>query len=90
LTQIILDMGLPLSLKISAIKILEKTVYKVSDNALFVCFDTGIESDFAREIAKQKPERIVFRDSTFKDDTAKENVKQLLKQLSPDTQMRII
>ncbi len=90
LTQIILDMGLPLSLKIEEIKILEKTVYKVSDNALFVCFDTGIESDFAREIAKQKPERIVFRDSTFKDDTAKENVKQLLKQLSPNTQMRII
>lgn len=90
LTQIMLDMGLPLSLKIEEIKILEKAVYKVSENALFVCFDTDIESDFAREIAKEKPERIVFRDSTFKDDTAKENVKQLLKQLSPDTQMRII
>ncbi len=34
--------------------------------------------------------RIVFKDSSFKDDTAKENVWQLLKQLSPETEMKVI
>jgi co-chaperonin GroES (HSP10) len=40
--------------------------------------------------AKEKPMRIVFRDNGFKDDTAKTNVKQLLKQLSPETEMKVI
>jgi adenine-specific DNA-methyltransferase len=34
--------------------------------------------------------RIVFRDSGFADDTAKINVQQLLKQLSPETEMKVI
>jgi hypothetical protein len=32
----------------------------------------------------------VFRDSGFADDTAKINVQQLLKQLSPETEMKVI
>jgi hypothetical protein len=34
--------------------------------------------------------RIVFRDNGFADDTAKINVQQLLKQLSPETEMKVI
>jgi adenine-specific DNA-methyltransferase len=34
--------------------------------------------------------RIVFRNSSFVSYTAKENVKQLLKQLSAETEMRVI
>jgi adenine-specific DNA-methyltransferase len=34
--------------------------------------------------------RVVFRDRSFANDTAKENVKQLLKQLSSETEMRVI
>ena len=48
------------------------------------------EAKFAKEIAKESPLRIVFKDSAFKDDTAKVNVKQLLKQLSPETEMKVI
>lgn len=33
---------------------------------------------------------IVFRDNGFIDDTAKENVKQLLKQLAPNTEMKVL
>lgn len=90
LTQVLLDWGLPLSLKILQVKIADKTVYKVADNSLYVCFDKGIDEDFAKEVANDKPLRIVFRDSGFKDDTAKTNVKQLLKQLSPETEMKVI
>jgi adenine-specific DNA-methyltransferase len=32
----------------------------------------------------------VFKDNSFKDNSAKTNVKQLLKQLSPETEMKVI
>lgn len=88
--QVMLDWGLPLSLKISQETIAGKHVFKVADNSLYACFDKGIDEEFAKTIASEKPLRIVFRDSGFKDDTAKINVKQLLKQLSPDTEMKVI
>lgn len=90
LAQVMLDWGLPLSLKIEQLNVSSKQVYKVAANSLMACFDKGIDEAFAKEIAKHSPMRVVFRDSSFKDDTAKENVKQLLKQLSPDTEMRVI
>ena len=84
LFQILLDLGLSLSLPIQTKTILKKTVYCVAGNSLYACFDSGIDEAFAREIAKENPLRIVFRDSGFKDDTAKTNVQQILKQLSPN------
>ena len=63
---------------------------QVAGNSLYTCFDTGIDEGFAKAVAKEKPLRIVFKDSGFKNDTAKENVKQLLKQLSPDTEMKVL
>lgn len=90
LTQIMLDWGLPLSLPIERKTISGKEVYAVAGDSLYCCFDNGIDEAFSKEIATEKPLRIVFRDSGFKDDTAKENVKQLLKQLSPATEMRVI
>lgn len=90
LVQIMLDWGLPLSLRIQQMNVSGKNVFKVAENSLYACFDKGIDETFAREIAKDKPLRIVFRDSGFKDDTAKTNVKQLLKQLSPETEMKVI
>ena len=90
LAQVMLDWGLPLSLKIEQSTINGKKVFKVAENSLFACFDNGIDESFAKEIAKEKPLRIVFRDNGFKDDTAKVNVKQLLKQLSPETEMKVI
>ena len=85
-----LDWGLPLSLKIETKIIDGKNVFAVAENSLYAYFEDGVNESFAKEIAKEKPLRIVFKDSSFADDTAKENVKQLLKQLSPDTEMRVI
>jgi len=90
LAQVMLDWGLPLSLKIEQVDVLGKKLFKVAENSLFACFDSGIDEEFAKEIAKESPLRIVFKDSAFKDDTAKVNVKQLLKQLSPETEMKVI
>lgn len=90
LAQVMLDWGLPLSLKIERLKIAGKEVFRVAENSLYACFDKGLDEAFAKEIAKDKPLRVVFRDNGFKDDTAKVNVKQLLKQLSPETEMKVI
>ena len=90
LAQVMLDWGLPLSLKIEQVNMRGKKVFKVAENSLFACFDSGIDEEFAKEIAKEAPLRIVFRDNGFKDDTAKVNVKQLLKQLSPETEMKVL
>jgi adenine-specific DNA-methyltransferase len=90
LAQVMLDWGLPLSLKIVQVDVSGKKVFKVAENSLYACFDNGIDEDFAKAIAKDEPLRIVFKDSGFKDDTAKTNVKQLLKQLSPETEMKVI
>jgi adenine-specific DNA-methyltransferase len=90
LAQIMLDWGLPLSLKIQKKEVAGKAVLMVAEDSLFACFDKDIDEAFAREIAKDKPLRIVFRDNGFRDDTAKINVQQLLKQLSPETEMKVI
>lgn len=88
--QVMLDWGLPLSLPIERKTIAGKEVYVVAGDSLYCCFDDQIDEAFAKAVAQDHPMRIVFRDKGFKDDTAKENVKQLLKQLSPNTEMRVV
>ena len=105
--QVMLDWGLPLSLPIEQTIIAGKTVYKVAGNALYCCFDEGIDEEFVKALtspptplleergeergaAPALPLRIVFHDYAFANDTAKENVRQLLKQLSGETEMRVI
>jgi adenine-specific DNA-methyltransferase len=90
LAQVMLDWGLPLSLGIERLAIAGKQVFRVAENSLYACFDTGIDEAFAKAVAQDQPLRVVFRDNGFKDDTAKTNVQQLLKQLSPETEMKVI
>jgi adenine-specific DNA-methyltransferase len=90
LAQVMLAWGLPLSLRIQRLEINGKLTFKVDHNALYACFEEGIDEDFARAIANEKPLRVVFRDKGFANDTAKINVQQLLRQLSPDTEMRVL
>ncbi len=90
LAQIMLDWGLPLSLPIEVQEIGGKQVFKVAGNSLYACFDPGVDEAFAKAIAAEAPLRVVFRDSSFKDDTAKINVRQLLRQLSPETEMKVL
>ncbi|RYY50614.1 MAG: site-specific DNA-methyltransferase [Chitinophagaceae bacterium] len=89
LTQVLLDWGLPLSLPIERAEIAGKEVWKVAGNSLHACFDAGIDEAFARAVAVEKPMRIVFKDAGFASDTAKINVAQLLKQLSPATDVKV-
>lgn len=90
--QVMLDWGLELSKRIEKVEVAGKEVYKIENNALYCCFDEEIDEKFIRELAKVEthPLRIVFKDSSFKDDTAKENVAQLINQLCPETEIKVI
>lgn len=85
-----LDWGLPLSYRIEQIDVNGKQVFRVAQDSLLACFDKeSIDEAFAKVIAKEKPMRVVFGNA-LANDTAKINVQQLLKQLSPETEMKVI
>jgi len=89
-TQIMLNWGLKLSSKIEMIEVCGKQVFKVSENSFYACLDKDIDENFVKEISKENPLIVVFKDSGFKDDNAKTNVMQLFKQLSSQTKIKVI
>ena len=89
LTQVILDLGLELSLKIEEKNIDSNKVYFVENNSLIACFDDKINMSLIDDIAKTKPLKVVFKDSSF-DDNSKINVSERMKRLSPETEIKII
>ena len=98
LFQVMLDWGVDLTLPIHRETIANKIVFFVAaqpDNthgALVACFDKdgGIDEAFIKQLAAYNPLRLVFRDAGFASDAAKINVEQLLKQLSPTTDVKTI
>ena len=90
LFQVLLDWGVDLTLPIVRKKIQGKAIYFVDDNALVACFDKGITEELVKELAENKPLRVVFRDNGFESDTVKINVDQIFKQLSPGTEVKSI
>lgn len=90
LTQVLLDLGLELSLPIETKKIGKNTVYIVQTNALVACFDNDIDFKILDEIASLKPFKVVFRDASFKDDKDRINVEERFKRLSPETKVTVI
>ena len=90
LTQVMLDLGLTLDLKIEEKTILNNKVYYVADNALVACFDDNIDINIIVEICKCKPLKVVFKDMSFKSDKDKINLEERVKKLSPDTEISIL
>ncbi|MFH1653178.1 MAG: site-specific DNA-methyltransferase [Pseudomonadota bacterium] len=90
LTQVLLDLGLELSLPIETKKIGKNTVFIVQTNALVACFDNDIDFKIVDEIADLKPFKVVFKDASFKDDKDRINVEERFKRLSPETKVTVI
>ena len=86
----LLEWGMPLSLPYNSKKIEECTVHNYNDGDLIACFDEKIPDSVIKNIAKQKPLRAVFRDSSFSDSPSKINVGEIFKLLSPDTRVKVI
>jgi adenine-specific DNA-methyltransferase len=92
LFQVMLDWGVDLALHIAQRTIQGKDVFFVDSNALAACFDAqgGVDEAFVKELAKEQPLRVVFRDAGFKDSAVKINVEQIFKLLSPVTEVKYI
>ena len=86
----LLEWGLPLSLPYTSETIEGATVHTYNDGDLVACFDENISDAAIKAIAKKKPLRAVFRDSSFADSPAKINVGEIFKMLSPDTRVKVI
>lgn len=61
-----------------------------ADCALMACFADQVGEDVIRAIAKSKPQRVVFRDSSFTGSPEKINVTEIFKLLAPDTSVKVI
>ncbi len=88
LFQIILSNAIPLTCKIEIKKINNRKVYFVNDTYLFVCFENHIDDKTIEELAKMKPEIMVFNQNTS--DSTLVNIEQIFKQISPTTIMNLI
>lgn len=92
LFQVMLDWGVDLALAITKHSIQGKDVFFVDGNALAACFDASgsIDEAFVKELAEQKPLRVVFRDAGYKNSAVKINVEQIFRLLSPSTEVKCI
>ncbi|AOW59001.1 site-specific DNA-methyltransferase [Legionella pneumophila] len=93
LFQVLLDLGLDLSLSITQKKLHGKTIYFVDSgnkNELITCFDMNITEALVKQLATYQPEKIVFRDTGFETDSLKINVEQIFKYLSTDTEVKVL
>ena len=92
LFQVLVDWGVDLTLPIRSETIQGKTVFFVNREPydLIACFDSGVTETLVKELAKYKPERVVFKDMGFASDAVKINVEQIFRQLSPTTEVRSI
>lgn len=90
LTQVILDLGLTLDLPIEKKKIKSNDVYFVASNSLVACFDDKIDFSIIDDIANYKPLKVVFKDTSFKEEQDRTNLETRFKRLSPDTIITVL
>nr|WP_126600917.1 site-specific DNA-methyltransferase [Actinobacillus delphinicola] len=89
LFQVMLDWGVPLTLPIECKTIQGAKVYIVGINSLVASFDT-ITTQMLDEIAELKPLKFVSCERAIAYDQDKTNIKERLKQLSPETEVKFI
>ncbi len=98
LYEVLLKLGLDLSVPIEEKSIAGKQVYNIGWGALMVCLSEGITREHAIDLAQgigawwhelesEVPVQFVFRDSGFVDDVAKSNLAANLRQAIPPKQM---
>lgn len=90
LFQIMLTLGMELSLPIAKTQIDGTNVYNVEDGSLIACFADEISESVIRQIAKEEPLRAVFKDESFANSAAKINLGQIFKEVAPNTKVKVV
>lgn len=86
----LLDWGVEINLPHTSEKVDGCMVHNVDDGALMACFDGKLTDNVVAYIAEHKPLRAVFRDESFASDADRINIEETFKNLSPDTQIKVI
>ncbi len=91
LFQVMLDLGIPLSAKITQGTETPNgsRIFNVNDNYLIACFGS-VDTALITEIAKKHPYYAVFRDSSFISDSSLVNFEQVFNTYSPNTKRRVL
>ncbi len=90
LTQVMLDLWLTLGLPIETKDMNGNHVYFVQENLLVACFDDNVNFEIVDKIAESEPMKVVFKDSSFRDDKDRINFETRFKRLSPNTVISVI
>lgn len=90
LFQVMLECNLPLSAKIQSEQIAGKEVYTVNNGYLIACFDTDVNEDVIKAVAKRKPYYFIMRDSSLASDNVADNFEQIFQAYSKETIRRIL
>ena len=90
LFQVMLDLGVDLSSKITRTEIEGCHVFDVADGYLLACFDAGVTTETVTAIAKRKPYYAVFRDSSMANDSVANTFDQLFETYSRETVRKVL
>lgn len=90
LFQVMLECNLPLSAKIEIKKIASKEVFSVNNGYLIACFDTDVNEDVIKAVAKMKPYYFIMRDSSLSSDNVADNFDQIFQAYSKETIRRVL
>lgn len=90
LFQVMLDLGILLSSKITETLIGGKKVFDIADGFLIACFDDTVTDEVVTEIAKKKPQYFVMRDSSLAKDSVAANFDQIFAMYSPYTTRKVL
>lgn len=88
--QVLLELGIPLSVKINCLNITQKDIYDIESNYLILCFLDELNYDDIVYIAEKKPIYAVFKSSSFSSDSMLTNLEQIFNTYSPDTKRMVI
>ena len=90
LFQVMLEMGIMPSNKITETVIDGKRVFDVADGFLLACFDTGVTTETVTAIAKRQPSYAVFRDASIANDSVATNFDQIFETYSSATERKVL
>ena len=90
LIQVMLELGVLPSSKITETVIDGKKVFDVADGFLLACFDKGVTTETVTAIAKKQPYYAVFRDASMADDSTATNFDQIFETYSPSTVRKVL
>jgi hypothetical protein len=90
LFQVMVELGIELSVKIEKLEIAGKAVWNVDEGYLLACFDEDVNETAIKEIAKMHPYYFVMRDHSLATDNVADNFEQIFEEYSKDTIRKIL